>query len=100
MEIENNLGMGKCLNKYFASDLIKGNWEFWACGRLANGNEDKEVEITTSEVEVKLKQLNRTKLGGLDNLHPRILKELAREVASPPARIFNESINSGVRPYD
>ncbi|CAM4600964.1 unnamed protein product [Caretta caretta] len=38
--------------------------------------------------------------GGPDNLHPRILKELAPEIASPLARIFNESVNSGVVPYD
>ncbi|CAM4671246.1 unnamed protein product [Caretta caretta] len=41
--------------------------------------------------------LNR---GGPDNFHPRILKELAPEIASPLARIFNESVNSGVVPYD
>uniref|UniRef100_A0A8C3J3T5 Centrosomal protein 192 n=1 Tax=Chrysemys picta bellii TaxID=8478 RepID=A0A8C3J3T5_CHRPI len=45
-------------------------------------------------------QLNGTKSGGPDNLHPRILKELAHEIASPLARIFNESVNSGVVPYD
>uniref|UniRef100_A0A674ISQ7 Centrosomal protein 192 n=1 Tax=Terrapene triunguis TaxID=2587831 RepID=A0A674ISQ7_9SAUR len=45
-------------------------------------------------------QLNGTKTGGPDNLHPRILKELAHEIASPLARIFNESVNSGVVPYD
>ncbi|CAM5171235.1 unnamed protein product [Eretmochelys imbricata] len=59
-----------------------------------------EVDITTSEVEAKLQQFNGTKSGGPDNLHPRILKELAHEIASPLARIFNESVNSGVVPYD
>ncbi|CAM4321681.1 unnamed protein product [Lepidochelys kempii] len=67
---------------------------------MINGNEDMEVDITISEVEAKLKQLNGTKSGGPDNLHPRILKELAQEIASPLARIFNESVNSGVVPYD
>ncbi|CAM5091881.1 unnamed protein product [Eretmochelys imbricata] len=59
-----------------------------------------EVDITISEVEAKLEQLNGTKLGDTDNLHPRILKELAHEIASPSARIFNESVNSGIVPYD
>uniref|UniRef100_A0A452HYE6 Reverse transcriptase domain-containing protein n=1 Tax=Gopherus agassizii TaxID=38772 RepID=A0A452HYE6_9SAUR len=59
-----------------------------------------EVDITTSEVEAILEQLNGTKSEGPDNLHPRILKELAHEIASPLARIFNESVNSGVVPYD
>uniref|UniRef100_A0A674ITQ1 Centrosomal protein 192 n=1 Tax=Terrapene triunguis TaxID=2587831 RepID=A0A674ITQ1_9SAUR len=44
-------------------------------------------------------QLNGTKTGGPDNLHPRILKELAHEIASPLARIFNESVNSGVATF-
>ncbi|CAM4308052.1 unnamed protein product [Lepidochelys kempii] len=64
------------------------------------GNEDMEVDISLSEVEAKIKQLNGTKSGGPDNLHPRILKELAHEIASPLARIFNESVNSGVVAYD
>ncbi|CAM5146391.1 unnamed protein product [Natator depressus] len=67
---------------------------------MTNVNEHMEVDITTSEVEAKLEQLNGTKSGGPDNLHSRILKELAHEIASPLARIFNESVYSGVVPYD
>uniref|UniRef100_A0A8C0GCZ1 C2H2-type domain-containing protein n=1 Tax=Chelonoidis abingdonii TaxID=106734 RepID=A0A8C0GCZ1_CHEAB len=48
---------------------------------MTNGNEDLEVDITTCEVEAKLEQLNGTKLGAPDNLHLRILKELAHEIA-------------------
>ncbi|CAM5074360.1 unnamed protein product [Natator depressus] len=67
---------------------------------MTNGDEDMEVDITISEVDAKLEQFNGTKLGGPDNLHPRILKELAHEIASPLARIFNEAVNSGVVLYD
>ncbi|CAM5151441.1 unnamed protein product [Natator depressus] len=89
VEVKDNLGMAQYLNKYFASVF----------------NKVKEVlrdngSMTISEVEAKLEQLNGTKSGGPDNLHPRILKELAHEIASPLARIFNESVNSGVVPYD
>ncbi|CAM5090421.1 unnamed protein product [Natator depressus] len=59
-----------------------------------------EIDITISEVQAKLEQLNGTKSGCPDNLHLRILKELAHEIASPLARIFNESVNSGVVLYD
>ncbi|CAM5077630.1 unnamed protein product [Eretmochelys imbricata] len=100
VEVKDNQGMTQYLNKCFASVFNKANEELRDNGRTTNGNEDMEVDITTSEVEAKLEQLNGTKSGGLDNLHPRILKELAHAIASPLARIFNESVNSGVVSYD
>ncbi|CAM4664948.1 unnamed protein product [Caretta caretta] len=100
VEVKDNLGMAQYLNKYFASVFNKTKEVLRDNGSMTNGNEDIEVDITISEVEAKLKQLNGTKSGGPDNLHPRILKELAHEIASPLARIFNESVNSGVVLYD
>ncbi|CAM4694885.1 unnamed protein product [Lepidochelys kempii] len=99
-EVKDNLGMAQYLNKYFASVFNKTKEDLRDNGSMTNGNEDMEVDITISEVEAKLKQLNGTKSGGPDNLHPRILKELAHEIASPLAGIFNESVNSGVVPYN
>ncbi|CAM4373323.1 unnamed protein product [Lepidochelys olivacea] len=92
--------MAQYLNKYFASVFNKAKEDLRDNGSMTNGNEDMGVDITISEVEAKLKHLNGTKSGGADNLHPRILKELAPEIASPLARIFNESVNSGVVLYD
>ncbi|CAM5100391.1 unnamed protein product [Eretmochelys imbricata] len=92
--------MAQYLNKYFASVFNKAKEDLRDNGSMTNGNEDMEVDITISEIEAKLKQLNGTKSGGPDNLHPRILKKLAPEIASPLARIFNKSVNSGVVPYD
>ncbi|CAM4509157.1 unnamed protein product [Caretta caretta] len=89
--------MAQYLNKYFASVF---NEERRDNGRTTNGNEEMEVDITTSEVEAKLEQLNGTKSGGPDNLHPRILKQLEHEIASPLAKNVNQSVNSGVVPYD
>ncbi|CAM4321167.1 unnamed protein product [Caretta caretta] len=100
VEVKDNLGMAQYLNKYFASVFNKAKEGVRDNGSMRNGIEDMEVDITIFEVEVKLKQLNGTKSGGSDNLHPRILKELAHEIPSPLARIFNESVNSGVVPYD
>ncbi|CAM4590454.1 unnamed protein product [Lepidochelys kempii] len=100
VEVKDNLGMAQYLNKYFASIFNKAKEDLRNNGSMTNGNEDMEVDITISEVEAKLKQLNGTKSRGPDNLHPRILKELAPEIVSPLARIFNESVNSGVVPYD
>ncbi|KAG6925345.1 hypothetical protein G0U57_014702, partial [Chelydra serpentina] len=88
------------LNKYFASVFNEANEELRNSGSMTNGNKDVGVDITISEVEAKLEQLNGSKSGGPDNLHPRILKELAHEIASPLAKKFNESLNSGVVPFD
>ncbi|CAM5076373.1 unnamed protein product [Eretmochelys imbricata] len=100
VEVKDNLGMAQYLNKYFASVFNKANEDLRDNGSMTNGNEDMEVDMSISEVEAKLKQLNGTKSGGPVNLHPRILKELAHEIASLLARIFNESVNSGVVLYD
>ncbi|CAM4537371.1 unnamed protein product [Lepidochelys kempii] len=100
VEVKDNLGLAQYLNKYFASVFNEANEELRDNGRITNGNEDMEIDITTSEGESKLEQLNGTKLGAPDDLHPRILKELAHEIASLLARIFNESVNSAVVPFD
>ncbi|CAM5087852.1 unnamed protein product [Natator depressus] len=100
VEVKDNLGMAQYLKKCFASVFNKAKEDLRDNGSVTNGNEDMEVDITISEVEAKLKQLNGTNSGGPDNLHRRVLKELAYEIASPLARIFNESVNSGVVPYD
>ncbi|XP_048717130.1 uncharacterized protein LOC125641351 [Caretta caretta] len=100
VEVKDNLDMAQYLNKYLASVFNKANEDLRDNGSMINGNEDMKVDITISEVEAKFEQLNGTKSGGPDDLRPRKLKELAHEIASPLARIFNESVNSGVVPYE
>uniref|UniRef100_K7F0G7 Endonuclease/exonuclease/phosphatase domain-containing protein n=1 Tax=Pelodiscus sinensis TaxID=13735 RepID=K7F0G7_PELSI len=95
VEVKDNPGMAQYLNKYFASVFNEANEELRDNGNITNGNKDMEVDITKSEVDTKLEHLNGSKLGGPDNLHPRIVKELAHEIASPLAKFFNESLNSG-----
>ncbi|CAM5149037.1 unnamed protein product [Natator depressus] len=92
--------MAQYLNKYFASVFNEANERLSDNGRMTNGKEDMEVDITTSEVEAKFEQLNGTKSGAPDNLHPRILKELTHEIANPLAKNVNESVNSGAVPHD
>ncbi|KAG6924498.1 hypothetical protein G0U57_017201, partial [Chelydra serpentina] len=100
VDVKDNLGMAQYLNKYFASVFNEANEELRNSGSMTNGNKDMGIDITISEVEAKLEQLNESKSGGPDNLHPRILKELAHEIASPLAKKCNESLNSGVVPFD
>uniref|UniRef100_A0A8C3IEJ8 Reverse transcriptase domain-containing protein n=1 Tax=Chrysemys picta bellii TaxID=8478 RepID=A0A8C3IEJ8_CHRPI len=90
--------MAQYLNEYFASVFNEANEGIRNTSSMTEG--DTGGRITVSEVETKLEHLNGTKSGGPDDLHLRILKELAREIAGPLATIFNESVNSGVVPLD
>ena len=48
----------------------------------------------------RLAALNPNKSPGPDGFHPRILKELAQELAQPLAVIFQKSLHEGVLPVD
>ena len=56
--------------------------------------------ITVEGVEKLLSNLNPHKSTGPDNLCPRILKELSKEIAPILTRIFKESLRSGTVPTD
>ena len=57
------------------------------------------IEITIDEVHALLSKVNSNKSAGDDNIHPRVLRECALELASPLHRIFQESVNSGCVPH-
>jgi exonuclease III len=59
-------------------------------------------DITTSApgVEKLLKGLNSTKACGPDELHPRVLKELAIEISEILSHLFQQSLNTGILPAD
>uniref|UniRef100_A0A8C3FZL9 Reverse transcriptase domain-containing protein n=1 Tax=Chrysemys picta bellii TaxID=8478 RepID=A0A8C3FZL9_CHRPI len=92
--------MAQYLNEYFASVFNEANERLRNSRSETDGNKGVGINITVSEVEAKLEQLNGTKSGRPDDFHPRILKELAQEIASPLAIIFNESVNLGAVPFD
>ena len=50
----------------------------------------KTVHITEEMVHKKLQSLRSDKSTGPDKLHPRILKELAKELTTPLAIIYNK----------
>ena len=57
-----------------------------------------EVEISEEDVLEGLKRLNPFKSVGPDEIHPRILKELATEFYRPLTHIFRTSMRTGVVP--
>ena len=59
-----------------------------------------DIEITRAMVSNSLKDLNPVKSCGPDDLHPRLLKELALQLSDPVAILMNISIKQGVIPND
>ena len=58
------------------------------------------LEFTTKGVEKLLTSLDPSKACGPDNLSPRVLKELAPDIAPAVTRIFNVSYSTGKVPDD
>jgi hypothetical protein len=56
------------------------------------------VRFNTEQVNKALKALRVDKSPGLDNLHPRILKQYADILAEPLTEIFNSSIEESIVP--
>jgi hypothetical protein len=57
-----------------------------------------ELEVTSEGVKCLLLGLNPSKAAGPDQISPRILKEIANELAKPLAEVFQHSISSGTVP--
>ena len=60
----------------------------------------KDLFISEENVKKKLLSLNPNKSCGPDNIHARILKELADDIASPIATFFKLTIERGKIPRD
>ena len=59
-----------------------------------------QVEITESDVYDVLRSLKTDKSPGPDNIHPRVLKECARELAESLAALFQTSMKEGKIPQE
>lgn len=60
----------------------------------------EDVEITASAVEEKLKNLRPSSSPGPDQLHPRVLTELAASLSTPLSNLYRESLSRGQLPDD
>ena len=58
----------------------------------------RDVEITEHDVLTALRRINAFKSVGPDEIHPRILKELAKEIYKPLTHIFKTSLRTGIVP--
>ena len=60
----------------------------------------EEIVVTKEGVTKLLKGLNPSKALGPDELHPRVLKELAAELGPIFAHLFQQSIDKGIIPKE
>ena len=58
------------------------------------------LHITEVMVREKLKELNTHKSCGPDDIHAKLLSELAEQIASPLAELYNMTINRGYIPKE
>ena len=95
--------MAEELNRFFGSVFTVEDTNNMPVtdGKKAMIGEDLEMIVITKEVVMgKLMGLKVDKSPGPDGMHPRVLKEMAREIANALAIIYQNSINSGVVPAD
>ena len=87
------------LCRYFSEVFVKeGSWQ-----------EDKDVNITSANLSISvteaavhkaLNKLKSDKSPGPDNIHPKLLHEVAAEVVRPLTLIFQKSVSEGKLPSD
>ena len=59
-----------------------------------------DVQVEIDEVRDRLRGLRADKATGVDELSPRLLRELCEELAYPVTRVFRQSMDTGVVPAD
>ena len=87
------------LNEYFCSVFTREpteNIPDFNCG--CNKSNIDYVTITKDQMLKALQKLNINKSPGPDEVNPRILKELANELAHPLSVLFNKSMSMGKLP--
>ena len=56
------------------------------------------IEVTEDDVYDLLKTLDPNKSAGYDEIHPRVLRECAKELTAPLRMLFTKSIETGTVP--
>ena len=89
------------LSKYFSSvfTVEPENVQGYSCTHSIKKSLST-ITITEDQVLHKLLDIDCSKSPGPDNVHPRILKEMAHELSGILTSIFNTSIQSGQLPEE
>lgn len=95
---KSSLEKANMLNKFFGSVFTHEQKLSPNKGRLQAPCKISILQITREAVRKKLEDLNCHKSPGPDEIHPRILKELAEYLSGPLSLIFNKSLESASLP--
>ena len=94
---ETDAQKAEALNDQFTSVFTKTEYESVPLEKDQT-KEMPAITITVKGVEKILKGINPSKAKGPDNIHPRVLKELASELAPTLAQFFQQSVDIGIIP--
>ena len=94
----------RLLNEYFATVFTTEDCPHLPSAQVKfRGLEEnmlRRISFSEADVQKKLTSLKIGKSPGNDQVYARVLKELAIPLSGPLAKIFNESLNTGIVPED
>ena len=92
--------MATILNDYFSRVFSEEDLSQLPEKQSETGSVFEMVLIDRKKIKIKINKLRGDSAAGPDKINPRMLKELAHEMAEPLGRIFNRSLNEGEVPED
>ncbi|KAI8487282.1 hypothetical protein Bbelb_350800 [Branchiostoma belcheri] len=92
-EAKTDKDKAEVLNRFFSSVFTSETVDIPEVEVKHLGPGLQDLEITEEKVLKKLTELNPNKSAGPDNLHPRLLRELAYDLAHPLTMIFSNPWN-------
>ena len=89
------------LNDYFATVFNSSNiGNEVRCESVNIHTPICELTINEEDVVKYLAKLNPNKSAGIDNIHPRVLKEVSKSISAALLIIFNQTLKEGYLPKD
>ena len=92
--------MATILNDYFSNVFSEEDLSQLPEKQIETGSVFQMILIDRKKIKNKINKLRGDSAAGPDKINPRLLKELAHEMAEPLRRIFNRSLNEGEVPED
>ena len=59
-----------------------------------------QLVVTPEVVASKINNMKENKSPGVDGISPKILKETVEQISTPPAHVFNMSLQEGIVPLE
>ena len=59
-----------------------------------------QLAVTPEVVASKINNMKENKSPGVDGISPKILKEIVEQISTPPAHVFNMSLQKGIVPLE